>query len=976
MDIAAFSDDNFEAKAWINKTFKSAEAQENKDAFVSSLVMKLQLYVQQVNSALEDTSQQVLQSLPRVMRDTELLHQEALLLREKMQLVKVEIAKVEQDTGQSMATLERIDNIKTELQAAKQALHEADNWIILAADLEEVFESGDIESISAKLVSMQQSLLILANVPDYEDRKLQLEGLKNRLEAMASPLLVQAFTSGSIAADDNTGCLSVVLTKSLFQNGESQHKGTRLPQTCFSTACDRETRNEFTPDLLQCVFDPWTSGKKEQLLSSVRNRLTAATSSDDDGQVNLADQPRSGRPATTSTPPNDQAAASLETKFVGGLRSGRLEQATSSTVRLIAHCAGMSRTKCKKQSRVFVRIFTSIDRLAQLLKYFHKCQKGGLIQQWRSILEADQDESVTDWLRKFYDALLSNWHEQTSSSIGVQSDRQPSDRHERTNLLKDQLLDTQKRQGPSDRHELDHLIDKLPYKRTNPPPPLSLDSSFHPILFSQPSSPSLTISTDRSSTLLPDFYLLLPLALICTTSSPHPVLLPPLSHMTFCIHPEQEVKWCGQVFSSVSSVGTLLELYADVLASLDPSVNMCVDASLKQQADQLSFLMDLKQITKHFATNLHAAIEATTQGKSWETLSALECNKEDLMDTVQGLGQSIPRAMLILNKANKRCLQFTEGCGYVGLLKAIKVFLSSYLDQYCLALRQLDKQKKVQEDWSMFQMCLTLLQNVGELLNQLKQLDRDLSMSVIDVSRKMEGQKDRNPFTCYNNLLLNSSGQKEFNSLVSSIQEEFIALPLKKLCSDVHHTTFQVIFAPISSQLDLVQSAPAWSATSKQAVTVTPDLPDFSYVPQEYITQIGQYLMTLPQHLEPFLLQDNPSLTLALQVADAEYGSLSRDTEGGLADVLLGIIARGTCQTYCETIMGICELTPTAGKQLATDIDYLGNVLEDLGLSLSEHLQQVTTLLRLSSEEYQIKSSGCSPRLVAAVRQMRNITSS
>nr|CAD7420510.1 unnamed protein product [Timema poppensis] len=68
---------------------------------------------------------------------------------------------------------------------------------------------------------------------------------------------------------------------------------------------------------------------------------------------------------------------------------------------------------------------------------------------------------------------------------------------------------------------------------------------------------------------------------------------------------------------------------------------------------------------------------------------------------------------------------------------------------------------------------------------------------------------------------------------------EFIALPLKKLCSDVHHTTFQVIFAPISSQLDLVQSAPAWSATSKQAVTVTPDLPDFSYVPQEYITQPG-----------------------------------------------------------------------------------------------------------------------------------------
>ena len=37
---------------------------------------------------------QVLQSLPRVMRDTEILHQEALLLREKMNTVKQEIAKV------------------------------------------------------------------------------------------------------------------------------------------------------------------------------------------------------------------------------------------------------------------------------------------------------------------------------------------------------------------------------------------------------------------------------------------------------------------------------------------------------------------------------------------------------------------------------------------------------------------------------------------------------------------------------------------------------------------------------------------------------------------------------------------------------------------------------------------------------------------------------------------------------------------
>lgn len=46
---------------------------------------------------------------------------------------------------------------------------------------------------------------MLLNAADYEDKKLQLEGLKNRLEAMASPKLVQAFTVR------NLGKLKIIL---------------------------------------------------------------------------------------------------------------------------------------------------------------------------------------------------------------------------------------------------------------------------------------------------------------------------------------------------------------------------------------------------------------------------------------------------------------------------------------------------------------------------------------------------------------------------------------------------------------------------------------------------------------------------------------------------------------------------------------------------------------------------------------------
>lgn len=55
-----------------------------------------------------------------------------------------------------------------------------------------------MEAIANKLFSMQKSLGMLLNVVDYEDKRLQLEGLKNRLEAIASPKLVQAFTAANL----------------------------------------------------------------------------------------------------------------------------------------------------------------------------------------------------------------------------------------------------------------------------------------------------------------------------------------------------------------------------------------------------------------------------------------------------------------------------------------------------------------------------------------------------------------------------------------------------------------------------------------------------------------------------------------------------------------------------------------------------------------------------------------------------------
>nr|CAH7735019.1 unnamed protein product [Callosobruchus chinensis] len=732
MDISVFSSEEFDTKAWVNEIMKNPEHQ-NDSNYTMSLVTKLQLYVQQLNSTLEETSQQVLSSLPKIMRDTSSLQQEAVTLKQKMATVKSEIERIEYDTGKSIDTIEKLDSLMNRLNMAKQGLHESDNWTVLVNDLEEVFDTKNIDAISSKIVSMQNSLKLLVNISDYEDRKLQLEGLKNRLEAIASPSVVQAFNTNNL-----------------------------------------------------------------------------------------------------------------------------------------------------EQSQLYMKIFASIGRMPQLIKYYHKCQKDVLLKKWRDQLEIEQDYSTIEWIHNYYSTLLSNWH--------------------------------------------------------------------------------------------------------------------------------QQCRWCSQVFpTNVSSAKTLLEVYVDVLTSLDPSLKECCDAALKQVPDKLNFLIEVKENAKHFADSLLKVIDQSqdkvpkesirhlekaiyahlvpyvSKYSSYEEsallkrLSQLNLKKEPpANEWVQSLSLSIPQVMDIAREAKKDCLQLTEGCGYAGLLIALRGFFREYAAVFEAALRQIETEhdnRKQQEDWSTFQICFYLLQNVGEVLLKIQELEKDLTESILELNQRKVGSD----VVDFKHLLLKDADLKEYESLVKCVTEgtqlsllDHVTSEFSKLCSSIHHTTYQVVFFPIASVLDVVQSPDTWAQFT---ASHNADLPDYSFTPQEYITQIGQYLMTLPQHLEPFLFKENPSLACALKATDHEYDVVSENNESSLAHTFLAIVARGVCQSFTDKILSICQLSQPASRQLAHDINYFNNILEELGVPLTESLQQLSMLLRIPSEQYQGQSQGCSARLVAAVRQMRNIKS-
>lgn len=194
MDFTKFSDDNFDVKDWVNTALQAQkDTNITVDNHATNLVTKLQLFIQEVSKSLEQTSQDALNSIPRVLREVENIKIETSLLKNQMTMVKDDIRKVEENTASSMKKLIEIDGVKSRMQGACNALQEADKWTILSSDVEELFEENDLIAVADKLIGMQNSLEVLRDVPDFNERAKVLQNHKNKLEALLSPTLVQIF---------------------------------------------------------------------------------------------------------------------------------------------------------------------------------------------------------------------------------------------------------------------------------------------------------------------------------------------------------------------------------------------------------------------------------------------------------------------------------------------------------------------------------------------------------------------------------------------------------------------------------------------------------------------------------------------------------------------------------------------------------------------------------------------------------------
>ncbi|XP_022075892.1 conserved oligomeric Golgi complex subunit 7 isoform X1 [Acanthochromis polyacanthus] len=795
MDFSKFLDDDFDVKDWVNGAFKvvQKDAPGKADTHAATLVMKLQLFIQEVNNSIEESSNQALQNMPRVLRDVEALKQEASFLKEQMVLVKEDIKKFEQDTVQSMQVLVEIDQVKSRMQLAAEALQEADKWSTLSADIEETFKTQDLVVISSKLTSMQNSLSMLVDTPDYSEKCVHLEALKNRLEAMASPQIVATFNSMSI-----------------------------------------------------------------------------------------------------------------------------------------------------DQAKLFVKVFTEIDRMPQLLAYYYKCHKGQLVSIWQDLSQSEL--SLNQQLSEFYDTLLSTWHSQLQWSSQVFKNP-----YEVVTVL---LIQT-----------LGAMVPSIPV--------------------------CLSTATERSSQ-------------------------------------EQRLDTLLELHSTASTFGHSLE--AAMLPHLGQHRDKITLQRLKTQGFQSLCSVCVSTLGENNLLKVNELVCALYDPyKSYQLqygdleeahlliqISAVPLEHGEVIDCVEELSHSVGKLFGLASAAVDRCVKLTDGLAVCGLLKALKALFTKYVSDFSTTLQSIRKKCKLedtpsssvfQEDWTAFQNSVRIIATCGELLRQCGAFEQQLSNRILGTAgkylsesyspRSLAGIQEassterksatKNPWQEYN--YLQRGNVAEYNNLMEvlySLKEKgtgnssLLAEPrtaLTRLNQQANQLAFDSVFLQIKHQLCLVskmenQEAPGFGES------YTEDLPTFSLSPQEYITNIGQYLMSLPLHLEPFVTQEDPALEMALHAGKLPFPPEQGDDLPELdntADYWLGSIARATMQTYCDAILLIPQLSTHSTKQLATDIDYLSNVMDALGLQPSRTLQHIVTLLRAKPEDYRQTAKLLPRRLASTVAALRAI---
>ena len=275
----------------------------------------------------------------------------------------------------------------------------------------------------------------------------------------------------------------------------------------------------------------------------------------------------------------------------------------------------------------------------------------------------------------------------------------------------------------------------------------------------------------------------------------------------------------------------------------------------------------------------------------------------------------------------------------------------------------------ISPNWSLIQQTLFTFQVIGEFLNQLNNFQQQIYLTFQEYharhtpTAKADPSKSISYLVRFDLFILNLDTNPDIKNQI----EKCLQSPPSVLLNNV--LTKGVEIAKMGAEaiceaiLDYVNVfLNNFILTIQQQMThassgdnIFDDSDSITFSPNEYITQIGQYLLTLPQHLETFNPNENNSFKTALKHSMEIFNQsgasglqtlLTTDLSDNCTELLLlDSVLRKTVRTILDHILQLADtkvsyhkLNKCVKKQIGIDLAYLAAVCEDLGMTNDKEL--------------------------------------
>ena len=319
------------------------------------------------------------------------------------------------------------------------------------------------------------------------------------------------------------------------------------------------------------------------------------------------------------------------------------------------------------------------------------------------------------------------------------------------------------------------------------------------------------------------------------------------------------------------------------------------------------------------------------------------------------------------------CCSFSGGLLFHELVQ----LTDSCCEQFCnIWTQRVEGFPLEHKDSSLLGHLFSLLASLGDLSLAVQLKQRELYTSISVSIREVFGEDSLDPL---GRICLVPTDSPHYHSL-QKVRDSLLELEDSQSLSDICYLTnialaslnnragallFSSLTHRITQALHQSSLAAAYSEESREA-EVRGETPAFDLPPSNFMTEIGDYLLTLPQMIEPFISGESPGLFKSLSELEVEFTETdtnqhfsmklyAHDNFRHILESVLGMVCLYTQEKYLNSVISVHTLIDCGLTQISTDIVYFKNILSALETEILENLSSLQALVEASTEDLQLQ---------------------